>query len=178
MSETNMKLIIVLCFVVSVSCKTIEVSDASELSKALSSVSPGDTIHMSDGSYKGSFEPTTSGTESKPITLSGSKKAIISGSKYGFWLKASNWVLKGFAVSDSPKGIVVEGGSNNILDGLEVYNIKQEGIHFRYNSADNILRNSYIHHTGQGSTKDQGFGEGVYIGQAVIIIINNNLFHY
>ncbi|CAG2120003.1 unnamed protein product [Medioppia subpectinata] len=45
--------------------------------------------------------------------------------------------------------------------------MKQEGVHFRYGSSDNTIQNSYIHHTGRGTTKDQGYGEGVYLGQAV-----------
>jgi len=147
-------------------CKTINVSSASELNDAFSSAAPGDTIHMADGKYHGSFEPTKSGTSSAPITLTGSKGAVISGTKYGFWLKGSHWVLKGFTVADSPKGIVLEGASNNILEDLEVQNIKQEGIHLRASSADNIVRDSYVHHTGRGDDTDKGFGEGVYIGQA------------
>ncbi|CAG2180373.1 unnamed protein product, partial [Oppiella nova] len=78
--------------------------------------------------------------------------------------QADYWVLQGFTVANSKKGIVLDGASNNILEDLEVHDIQQEGIHFRKNSADNILRKSYIHTTGLG---DPGFGEGVYIGSAV-----------
>ncbi|CAG2118171.1 unnamed protein product, partial [Medioppia subpectinata] len=73
----------------------------------------------------------------------------------------------GFTVSDSLKGIVLEGASHNVIDNVEVKNIKQEGVHFRWGSSDNVLKNSKIHLTGRGTKKDQGFGEGVYIGQAV-----------
>ena len=161
-----MKLVIVLAlpFVLSIDCKTIEVSSASELSSALKSVSAGDTIHMHDGKYHGTFEATKSGSSDSPITLTGSKSAVISGSNYGFWLKGDHWVLKGFSVSGAKKGIVLEGASNCVLDSLDVGNIEEEGIHFRTSSAHNILRNSQVHNTGTGTP---GFGEGVYIGQAV-----------
>ncbi|CAG2170335.1 unnamed protein product, partial [Oppiella nova] len=90
---------------------------------ALSSVAPGDTINMADGLYKGSvFTGTTSGKSGSPITLTGSRKAVLTGTQYGFWLKADWWVLKGFTVANSPKGVMLEGANHNVLDGLEVYN--------------------------------------------------------
>lgn len=155
--------------VLAIDCKTIEVSSASELQSALHSVNAGDTIHLHDGNYHGTFEATKSGTDDDPITLTGSKKAVLSGSNYGFWLKGSHWVLKGFSVSNAKKGIVLEGASHFILDNLDVGNIKQEGIHFRKSSALNILRNSHVHNTG---TETPGFGEGVYIGQAVSLSLD------
>ncbi|XP_054157496.1 uncharacterized protein LOC128955840 [Oppia nitens] len=147
-------------------CKTHEVSNAGQLSSALSSAEPGDSVHLHDGSYHGSFVITRSGSQSAPITLTGSRQAVLSGTKYGLWLKADHWQLKGFTVANSPKGIVLERASHNLLDNLEVHNIKQEGIHLRTSSSDNTLQNSYVHHTGRGDTTDQGYGEGVYIGQA------------
>lgn len=157
-------IVLALTFALTIDCKTIEVSSASELDSALKSVSAGDTIHLHDGKYHGTFESTKSGSEGSPITLTGSKSAVLSGSNYGFWLKGSHWVLKGFSVSGAKKGIVLEGASHCVLDGLDVGNIEQEGIHFRTSSADNILQNSKVHNTGTGTP---GFGEGVYIGQAV-----------
>lgn len=173
-SDNKMKVILFFfsCTLFSfVRCATIEVGSANELTDALNSVNPGDTIQLRDGSYAGVFESTRSGTADQRITLTGSKNAILSNTNnnYGFWLKANYWTLQGFSVASSHKGIVLEGANQNILDDLEVSNIVQEGIHFRWGSSDNILRNSYIHHTGQGSTTDQGYGEGVYIGQAVSV---------
>ena len=157
----------IICFlglILSINCKTIEVSSAQQLVTALGEVSAGDTIHLHDGQYHGHFESSKSGNSGSSITLTGSKSAVLSGANYGFWLKGSHWVLKGFSVSGAKKGIVLEGASHCILDGLDVGNIEEEGIHFRKSSADNILRNSHVHNTG---TTTPGFGEGVYIGQAV-----------
>ncbi|CAG2116820.1 unnamed protein product, partial [Medioppia subpectinata] len=144
--------------------KTIDVSTAKELLAALKDVSAGDVIALADGKYHNKFIADVSGQEGKPITIQGTKKAVISGYNYGFWLQADHWVLKGFTVTNSNKGIVLDGANHNILEDLEVHDVKQEGIHFRKNSADNILRESYVHKTGTGSP---GFGEGVYIGSAV-----------
>jgi len=153
-----------LTFIVLVSCKTINVKTAKELLQALLDVSSGDIIHLEDGTYHNKFIAEKSGQSGSPITITGSKNAIISGYNYGFWLKADYWILKGFTIIDSNKGIVLEGAKHNILENLTVHNIQQEGIHFRFNSADNILRDSEIFKTGLGSP---GFGEGVYIGSAV-----------
>ena len=163
-----LKIAIFLCFILYTNCKTINVSTDKEFLAALKDVSPGDTIELADGKYHNKFIANISGTEEKPITLTGSKKAVVSGYNYGFWLQANYWIVKGFTVVDSNKGIVLDGANHNILEDLEVHDIQQEGIHFRKNSADNILRKSYIHTTGLGSP---GYGEGVYIGSAVSIIV-------
>ncbi|CAG2102970.1 unnamed protein product [Medioppia subpectinata] len=149
-------------------CKTISVSNADQLTKALSSAAPGDTIQLADGAYKGKFTGTISGKSGSPITVTGSKKAVLSGDSYGFWLKADWWVLKGFKVDGAKKGIMLEGANHNVLDNVEVCNVVQEAVHFRASSADNTLQNSFIHDTGKGSDTDKGFGEGVYIGNAVL----------
>ncbi|CAG2178965.1 unnamed protein product, partial [Oppiella nova] len=159
-----LKLTVFLCLILYTNCKTHSVSDDKELLAALKDVSPGDTIELADGKYHNTFVTDVDGKDGKPITLTGSKKAVISGSNYGFHHQADYWVLQGFTVANSKKGIVLDGASNNILEDLEVHDIQQEGIHFRKNSADNILRKSYIHTTGLGSP---GYGEGVYIGSAV-----------
>ncbi|CAG2113489.1 unnamed protein product, partial [Medioppia subpectinata] len=153
------------CLAVYGNCKTIEVSTADQLHSALSSVTPGDSIHMAAGDYTGTFTATRSGTASAPITLKGPKKAVLSGPKYAFWLRADHWVLRGFSMANSIMGLVLEGASHNLLDDIECYNSRQEGVHFRMNSTDNILQNSYIHDTGKGEGDYyKGRGEGVYIG--------------
>ena len=160
-----MKVVIIFSLLIcSIHCKKIDVKDTKELLKALEDVKPGDTIQLADGPYHNKFIAEKSGTASAKITLVGSRKAVISGYNYGFWLKANYWVLKGFTVTDCNKGIVLDSASHNTLTELEVHTIQEEGIHFRLHSADNTLQNSYLHDTGKGSP---GFGEGVYIGSAV-----------
>jgi hypothetical protein len=50
-----------------------------------------------------------------------------------------------------------------VLDGVEVHDIGDEGIHFRWCSSDGVLRNSYVHETG---VRSPNYGEGVYVGSA------------
>ena len=52
----------------------------------------------------------------------------------------------------------------NVIDSVTVYNIGEEGIHFRQFSTHNILQNSNISNTG---LKTADYGEGVYMGTAV-----------
>ena len=167
-------LILILFSVLSLNGKTIIVNTSKELMEALNSVTAGQTIRLSDGHYNHEigFTASTDGTKETPITLIGSNLSIISSSSYGFSLKASHWILKGFTVSHSKKGIVLDRAKYNILEYLTVHHIKEEGIHFRNDSTDNILRNSHIYDTGR---RRPGFGEGVYIGSSVSNILINPL---
>ena len=66
-------------------------------------------------------------------------------------------------VAHGSKGIVLDGSVGTVLDGVEVFDIGAEGVHFRTCSSDGVLRNSYIHDTG---IKSPQYGEGVYVGSA------------
>jgi len=148
--------------------RVVEVSTAAQLTQALAAATAGDRIDLSDGTYSGRFSATASGTPNTPIRLCGSGAPILDGgdigSGYGFSLKGHDWVLSGFKVTRSQKGIVLDSANHNALSNLEVYGIGMEGIHFRTYSSDNVLRDSWIHDTGTG--KKPRFGEGVYIGSA------------
>lgn len=147
--------------------KDITVKNSSELQNALDNANPGDVINMKDATYKGSFEAKANGKDGKPITLKGGRGAkITSGNdKYGFHLTGDYWVLDGFTVEKSGKGIVLDGASNNVLNNLNVNHVNDEAVHFRYNSCDNVIQNSEISYTGLGEGR-AGYGEGVYIGSA------------
>ena len=131
----------------SVKGTTISVTTSAQLLAALTAVQPGDTISLADGSYSGTFIGTVSGTASAPITFTGSKNAVLSnadksgeiGSGYGFHLEASYWKVTGFSIDNSAKGIVVDGGNNDVLDGLTVHHIGDEGIHLREFSSNDIV---------------------------------------
>jgi len=129
------------------------------------------------------FYATTPGTSSKPITITGPRTAKLSNSAsgcdpnvpppvagdvsycgYGLHLnRVSYWHLNGFAVTNSSKGIVLDGSSDNVLDGVEVSGIGDEGVHFRADSSNNLIENSFIHDTGK---VQPGYGEGLYFGSA------------
>jgi hypothetical protein len=150
---------------------TVDVGTAAELITALSGAKAGETIQLAAGTYSGTFVATASGSSSSPITLTGPRTAILNngtsptkvGSGYGFHLEGNYWHLTGFSVDNSGKGVVLDESSHDVLDGLTVYDIGDEGIHLRDFSSDDTVENSTVHDTGQGSP---GYGEGLYIGTA------------
>jgi hypothetical protein len=167
--------------------RKVEVSSSAQLATAIADAQPGDVINLADGTYDtktkspltvngsavyGGFVATKTGTVDKPIVVQGSRKAIISGDgiggHYGVHLyKVNYWQLKGFTVATAKKGIMLDGSSYNVIDGVEVHAIHDEGIHLRAFSSDNVVRNSYIHDTGLTSKGlTNGYGEGLYVGTA------------
>ena len=165
--------------------QNIRVTNGVELTSALTSAQPGDIITLADGTYamkstsvtvgkqnaSSAFRLSKSGTATAPIVIQGTRKAVIDGDNdYGLHLFNANYVyLKGITVINGKKGIMLDNANHNIIDGVEVYNIVQEGIHLRSFSSDNIIKNSYVHHTGRdnrtGAIDDQ-YGEGIYVGSA------------
>jgi hypothetical protein len=147
----------------------IVVDTVGEIRAALASAKPGDVIRVADGEY--TFKPRlvapASGTQSAPITLRGSRKAVLrtknASGDYGLHIVGDYWRIEGLTVAHGSKGIVMDGSVGTVIDGVEVYDIGAEAIHFRACSSDGVLRNSYVHDTGQTSAQ---YGEGVYVGSA------------
>lgn len=126
----------------------------------------GDIIQMSSGTYDGSFETSRNGTKSMPIKLKGSSLTILTNTAGGDGfrlLNASYWILQGFTVANTQRGIILEYSRNNILTNLNVHHTMYSAIRIRFNSTDNIVQNSTISFTG---LTDSSNGEGVYNGQS------------
>jgi hypothetical protein len=161
--------------------RTVNVANAAQLKSALAVAKAGDVITLAAGTYDGAFFGRASGTAAAPITLTGPRGAILSNTKngcdpnvpsgrsvtycgFGFHLNnAKFWRLTGFSVKSANKGIVLDTVSNTVIDGVDVSDVRDEGVHFRTSSVDNVLQNSAVHDTGKGQP---GFGEGVYLGSA------------
>ncbi|WP_439657457.1 cellulose binding domain-containing protein [Lentzea sp. HUAS TT2] len=162
---------------------TVDVATAAQLQVALAAATPGQTIKMAAGTYRGSFVVNArAGTASQRITLSGPRDAVIINdgptgeapscpaptagwdSGYGLWVFDSPyWNLTGFTVQESKKGIVLDNAHHVTIDAVSVHHVDEEAVHFRRSSADGIIRNSVITDTG---LVQPGFGEGVYLGSA------------
>jgi len=161
---------------------TVDVATTAALQSALAGAQPGQTIRLAAGTYRGAFLAQRVGTAAAPITLTGPASAILvndgpSGSGpscpvptagwdpgYGLWLfDAPYWNLNGFTVADSKKGIVLDNSHHVSIAGVYVHHVEDEAVHFRRSSADGVIRDSRIEHTG---LVQPGFGEGVYIGSA------------
>ena len=148
--------------------RTVSVTNTTELEQALASAEPGDQITIADGIYAGNFTIDRSGTVEQRIAVCGTRNAILDGVSttggYALHVTSSYWTLHGFSVTNAQKGVVLDGASFNILEQLAVYQIGDEGVHFRAFSSDNIIQDSEVHDTGLRREK---FGEGIYIGSAV-----------
>ena len=146
--------------------RTVNVATAAQLTQALQNAQPGDLILLADGVYSGRFTLALSGTASAPITVRGTRAAVLDGggSGYGFYLNGVAYVrLEGFSVTNAQKGVMADRTSNSVIDGLYVHHIGEEGIHLRRFSSDNLIQNSTVVETG---LTRPGYGEGIYIGSA------------
>ncbi|ONI51400.1 MULTISPECIES: right-handed parallel beta-helix repeat-containing protein [unclassified Streptomyces] len=143
----------------------IDVSTAAQLKSALTTVSPGDTIRLADGTYTGNFKATRPGTSGARIILTGSGKAVLTaGGGYGLHLNgASYWTVHGMTIKGGQKGIMADTANGVVIDSVTVHDLDMEGVHFRKSSRDGVLKNSRIYDTGQNG---RGMGEGVYVGTA------------
>lgn len=148
---------------------TISVSTAAELTAALLNVQPGDVIQLADGTYVGNFVAAVSGTAGAPITLQGSRNAILNGnttnSGYVLYLKNVNyWHVNGITVTNGQKAIMTDNANYNVIDNVKAYHTGEEAVAFRAFSSHNTIQNSEISDTG---LLTPGYGEGVYIGSSV-----------
>jgi uncharacterized protein YxeA len=148
---------------------TISCSTASCLQTALTNAAPGDTIILAAGvSFTGNFTGVANGTSANPITIqsaSSSSKSTLSGSGtgsgYTLYITGDYWVVKDVKITNAKKGIMLDNSNHTLIDGVEVYNIGEEGVHFRDGSSYNTIQNASVHDTGK-VTAD--YGEGVYVG--------------
>lgn len=149
--------------------RRVNVASTAQLTYALRYAKPGDYIHLADGTYQARFTARVSGTSTHRIIICGSRRAILNGGSlttgYGFHLVASYWTVAGFSVTNSLKGIMLDRARYDVLRGLAVYRIGDEGVHFRTYSSDDRLERSTIHDV--GLTHPQN-GEGVYVGSAKV----------
>jgi hypothetical protein len=147
--------------------RVVAVTTADELTNALAAARPGDRIELAAGTYEGRFAITRDGTQQAPITLAGPREAMIDGGGIrggrALTLQADWWQLTGFTIHNGQKGLMAEGANHTVVDGLAVYDIGDEAIHFQKSSSDNLIRNCLVHDTGK---RRPGFGEGVYLGSA------------
>jgi hypothetical protein len=144
------------------------VSTAQELTAALKGATPGLTIVLAPGVYAGHFKATGSGTSARPVTLCGPRSAVLDGgsvsSGYTFHLDhASWWKVEGFTVQGGQKGVVTDAADHDLIYGLDVHSVGDEGIHLRSFSSYDTVSHNVVSETGLHNTK---YGEGIYIGSA------------
>jgi hypothetical protein len=140
--------------------RTVNVSNQSALGSALANAQPGDRIVLAPGTYDGSRKIAgRSGTQSQPIVLCGPRSAVLTGDVRPEGINW--WIFQGFTIRDVFQAFYARGVRNVRVQGLEIYNVGQEGIHFLCNSTDNVAQANYVHDTGRSKTTS---GEAVYLG--------------
>jgi hypothetical protein len=146
----------------------VEVGTADQLQRALDEARPGRTIRLADGTYEGNFVATAQGTADTPIRLCGGRGAVLDGGGVdgGYTLhlqKASHWQVDGFTVRGGGKGVMVDAGTGNRIQGLLVTSVGDEAIHLRTDSTENAVVGNVVRDTGLRKPK---YGEGIYVGSA------------
>lgn len=146
----------------------INVRTAAELTQALTVVVPGQTIALAVGEYAGHFVAKRTGRQTLPITIKGPSGAVLNGKNvatgYGFHLDSvSYYILEGFTITGSQKGLMLDGASHNVVQHVTVFGVGMEAIHLRKSSSDNTVKDNIIHSTGLFNPV---FGEGVYVGSS------------
>lgn len=144
----------------------VGVSTPAQLSSALASATPGQTISLADGAYRGNFTLARSGTEASPIRLTGSRNAVIdgggTGSGYALHLDRANYVrVDGLSVQNAQKAVVLDQSSHDVLARLDLHTTGDEVVLLRNFSSDNVVSDNLIHDSGHAVA---GYGEGVYVG--------------
>lgn len=146
-----------------------DVSTADQLRAALDQAQPGTVIHLRDGTYSGQFEITTAATADRPITLCGSRAAVLDGGPvdedgYTLHLRdADHWRLSGFTIHGGQKGLMIDSTRGALIEGLLIHEVGDEAVHLRTASSDNTVQANTIRRTGLRKEK---FGEEIYVGSA------------
>ena len=155
---------------------TRTVSSTNELLGALAGAQPGDVIWLEAGEYRGPFHISEDGTSDQPVTLVGSRQAVITNQSLGdgaaLTIEADNWALIGFGLTSASRGIDVRNADDVVLSGLELHEIGGEAVVLSNSTAKATY--NYIHDTGLGSP---GGGHGFVIDGvgSVDVDIHSNL---
>ncbi|OHV32839.1 MULTISPECIES: Ig-like domain-containing protein [Pseudofrankia] len=148
--------------------RTVNVSTSGELTAALAAAKPGDLIQLADGVYKGNFVGDRPGSAAAPVTVRGSRGAVLDGGNvkngYVFHLDGANyWRLEGFSIRNGQKGLMVDQTNHAVIHQLAVSQIGNEAVHLRNFSSDNLVAGVTVNGTGRAN---EGFGEAIYVGTA------------
>jgi hypothetical protein len=147
---------------------TVDVATAADLQRALDDARPGQVIRLADGQYAGNFVARAKASAEAPIHLCGNRGAVLDGGPidgaYTLHLSgAAYWQVSGLTLTGGKKGLMVDAGVGNRIEGLMVTSVGDEAIHLRTNSTDNVVADNTVRNTGLRRAK---FGEGIYIGSA------------
>lgn len=165
-------------------------SPLQSIQTAIDKAKPGDTIILAPGTYMQDFITQTDGTQTQPITITGSSNAVIKGGGRGRIVEINHSYtnLNGFTVdglkgdpnsadSYSEKLIYVQGKKEDYrVEGVKITNMNimnagGECIRLRYLVNNSEIGFNTIKNCGVRDFKIEGMkngknGEGIYVGTA------------
>ncbi|NVK53141.1 MAG: nitrous oxide reductase family maturation protein NosD [Flavobacteriaceae bacterium] len=154
-------------------CKTCPIKTVKE---AIQNAAPHSTIKLKDGIYK-EYDILID----KPVTILGSRKAIIDGNNKGY-------ILKIVADSVTVKGITIKNvGRSYTSDYAAIYISKSKHFVLEEIKAENVLFGFLIEKSKKGLVKNNhifsnavveaGSGNGIHLWHSDSVIIENNEVH-
>jgi len=187
-----LRLFLCLLLVAGAYAETYSVGPNNSVQEAIESARPGDTVYLEDGIYFQSFDTARDGKPGSPITIEGSKGAIVKGDGRGRIIQVlHDYIhLVGFTVdglngdpnreqSYSNKLVYVQGtGERDGVDGLKVLsmtfmNSGGEALRLRYFVRDAEVAYNSFHNTGLYDFRFEGGGKN---GEAIYVGTSSNQF--
>ncbi len=138
------------------------------LQKALNIVQPGETIKLSSGIYQEANKTVRAGTASAPIIIEpdDGAKPVLDGKSNtlnAIQINHSFYIIRNLEIRNARLGIKIEGVTGVVLENNSIHDFSYDGVHLRYSSQGNIVKNNTIWATGLAGNFN---GEGIYIGTA------------
>ncbi|HEY4787057.1 MAG TPA: T9SS type A sorting domain-containing protein [Bacteroidales bacterium] len=170
--------VISLLFSQGVNATTYNVTTVAQLTSAISSAVAGDVISVASGTYTMTtrIDLTKSGTSSARINLIAanlSDRPVFDFSgmadadaNQGILLSGSYWNIKGIRIKGAgDNGLLVEGGSNNIIEFCDFYENRDSGAQLKGGAANNQFINcdSYYNRDSSDGNAD-GFSPKMDVG--------------
>lgn len=148
----TMKLFFAIVSLLSLShAAVITVAPGESIQAAIDLAQPGDTISLEDGKFNEELLSSRDGEEGNPITITGSRNAILSGTgKKGrlFEINHSYWTVNGFTIDGKMgKGEKEEDFQDKliyVLGNRETRVIKRYGTEFRSSIDGVIISNMHL----------------------------------
>lgn len=157
------------------SAEVLTVAPGQSIQAAIDLAQPGDTIELEDGKFNEELLSSRDGEEGNPITITGSRNAVLSGTgKTGrlFEINHSYWTVNGFTIDGKMgKGEKEEDFQDKlmyVLGNRETRVIKRYGTEFRSSIDGIVISNMHLTNASGECLRLRYFVSGVEIFGNVI----------
>ena len=123
---------------------------------------------LSEYEKKSEFTLESSGTNSRPITLTAQDpenppllRAPTIKDNFILHIRGDYWVIENIRIGYGGQAIVLDNASYNIIRNVEMFSLGSQAVIMRYGSSNNLIQNCYIHGTGNNNPK---YADGIDIG--------------